>query len=556
MSAEESELQLIPLKSIVPSPHNPRKTFDEDGLGQLAESIRMKGVLEPILVRPAKYGVVSGRDSGKPGFFVCPLGPDGRETTLGPFFKHESDAKAACPKYELIAGERRWRASDRAEKKVIPALVRNLNDREAAEVAVIENDQREDVPPLEQARGYQRLIELGDIAETIAAKIGRPPKYVVGRLQLTKLIESLQQDLEKGKLPFGHAYLISKLKADDQVAIVKEGRLYDYNEQPCRLDGLKRQIRDGFLSCLSAAPWKKDDADLVPTAGACTTCPKRTGSNRTLFDELLNGEAKKGRDFCTDRTCYRTKQAAFVELQIATAAEKTGGEVVRITEEWHTRDKGVLTRGDYDVVSKKEAKTAKPGELKTAIVVNGDDQVGQLVQIRVRKARPSSGQDEWKRREAKQREAAKVGKAAAVAACGMVAAKTMSAAASVTGWSPALVRMIKAAVSQWASVDHSDACRMIAKRRDLGASAHNHTDKVAELAMSMEDAPSLLGLFAEFIAADKSCWWGNSGPDDAKAKEFWATWGVDRSKLMKLAADESKPAKVKAKVKKRAKVTA
>src|SRR5579863_9027371 len=131
------ELQMLPVASIVPNVNNPRKHFDKAALKDLAKTIAEHGVLEPLLCRP------------------------------DPLDKHGK-------KFEIIFGERRWRAAKLAERAEIPVIVRSdIDDQKALEMMVIENDQREDVHPLEQSRGYQALIAGGYTREQIAEKVGK-----------------------------------------------------------------------------------------------------------------------------------------------------------------------------------------------------------------------------------------------------------------------------------------------------------------------------------------------------------------------------------------------
>jgi len=148
-----SSIQDIPLEKIRESRTNPRTQFDQAKLAELAENIRQHGVLQPILLRPL---------------------PEGEAGT-----------------YELVAGARRFRASKLAKRESIPATVRELTDAQALELQVIENVQRVDVHPLDEAQGYAALIELQPdtyTVESIAARVGRSPGYVNGRLRLIQLI--------------------------------------------------------------------------------------------------------------------------------------------------------------------------------------------------------------------------------------------------------------------------------------------------------------------------------------------------------------------------------
>lgn len=530
----DDTFRLIPLGSIAPSPTNPRRTFDETALVTLAESIRSKGVLQAIIVRP-----------------------------------RPEKSKATEP-FEIICGERRWRAALHAELKVIPCQVRVMDDKTAAECAVVENDQREDVPPLEQAAGYKRLIELGDDVPTIAGKIGRPERYVAERLRLMSLTPKLQDDLQASKIGFGHAMMLCRLTAADQEIIRKE-RLYDRwdDRAAIAIPALRRSIREHCVHDLAAAGWKKDDATLVSSAGPCITCPKRRGHNPGLFDELLNGDGKKSKsDYCLDGTCYHAKEQALIQLRLKEAAEQSDKNVLRVSTEWYgTRDKEVKTAADVEILTPKQARKVDAKDRQPAVVVDGEG-VGRIVEVRVRKRETYSGGGDarWRKQQAQQRQQQKYGRVAAIKAIGQVADKTAALFAGVVGWPRASVVTLRALAVQLISHGRSDACRLVAKRRELETEQYDHTDKVAKVAESIDNAPDLVALIAEVLAADKAMWWGNGHhTESGKAREFWKTWAVDQRKLINeevAAANEKKALKTlkakgkKAKGKKRAKATA
>jgi ParB/RepB/Spo0J family partition protein len=170
-------VQEIPVEEIQESPQNPRRSFDEAALADLTASVTTKGVLVPLLVRPV----------------------DGH--------------------YELVAGARRFRAAQRAGLSTVPAIVRFVNDEAALEEAIIENLQREDVPPLDEARGFRGLMDFATgthTAASIAARIGKSERYVWDRLRLLELIPDAQRLVTDGRLPLAHAELLSKLTPVDQ----------------------------------------------------------------------------------------------------------------------------------------------------------------------------------------------------------------------------------------------------------------------------------------------------------------------------------------------------
>ena len=174
-------MHLVLLDAVLPSSTNPRKHFDQAKLDGLAESIRQKGVLEPILVRTT---------------------PEGRNV-------------------ELVAGERRVRAARAAGLKEIPAVVRDLTDQEVLEIQVVENIQRDDLTPLEEAEGYARLAKTGYDVAHIAEKIGRSVKYVYDRMKLTDLVKEAKELLDAGTITAGHAILLARLKPEDQERVIE-----------------------------------------------------------------------------------------------------------------------------------------------------------------------------------------------------------------------------------------------------------------------------------------------------------------------------------------------
>jgi ParB family transcriptional regulator, chromosome partitioning protein len=156
-----------PIELIRRNPDQPRREFAEEDIEALAASIRERGVLQPILVRPA---------------------PD------------------AQGEYQIVAGERRWRAAQRAGLRHMPVVVRELDDLAAFEIAIIENVQREDLNPIEEAQGYKTLIDrFGRTQEAVAQTVGKSRSHVANALRLLALPESMQADLRSGRLTAGHA---------------------------------------------------------------------------------------------------------------------------------------------------------------------------------------------------------------------------------------------------------------------------------------------------------------------------------------------------------------
>ncbi len=177
----------VPIEFIRPNPFNPRKAFRDEELDELAASIREKGIIQPLVVRPAR-------------------GVDGA--------------------YEIIAGERRWRASQRAGLNEVPVVVVEVNDKEALELAIIENVQRADLNPLEEAMGYEQLVAQFDYPQhELAQAVGKSRSHVANTMRLLKLPESIKTYLNQGLLSAGHARALLALRAPDTVArrIVEQG---------------------------------------------------------------------------------------------------------------------------------------------------------------------------------------------------------------------------------------------------------------------------------------------------------------------------------------------
>ena len=183
----QGEQRMIPLDRINPSPFNPRKTFDNAELDELAESIRERGLVQPILVRP--------------------VGAGGHQ-------------------YEIVAGERRWRAAQRASLHLVPVIARSLTDQEALELAIIENVQRADLNIIEEANGYRELIDrFGYKQEELGQIIGKSRSHLANTLRLLKLPDNVQTMVRDGRLSAGHARALVGREDAEAIAkdIVKKG---------------------------------------------------------------------------------------------------------------------------------------------------------------------------------------------------------------------------------------------------------------------------------------------------------------------------------------------
>ena len=172
--------RMVPLAALKANPNNPRRQFAEDELAELAASIAEKGVVQPLVVRPGEGG-----------------------------------------SFEIVAGERRWRAAQRAQLHQVPAVVRRLSDQEALELAIIENVQRSDLNAIEEALGYQQLIEaFGHTQEELAQIIGKSRSHLANMLRLLKLPDGVQELIRNGGLSAGHARAL--IGRDDALKLAKQ----------------------------------------------------------------------------------------------------------------------------------------------------------------------------------------------------------------------------------------------------------------------------------------------------------------------------------------------
>ena len=173
--------QHVPIEQIVPNPDQPRRTFVPDDLEDLANSIREKGIIQPLILRK--------RPDGNAGF-------------------------------EIVAGERRWRAAQMAQLHAVPALIREYSDTEALEIAIIENIQRADLNPVEEAAGYRELMDrFGHTQEKLAEALGKSRSHIANMLRLLNLPSDVQELLREGKLSAGHARAL--VTADDPSGLAK-----------------------------------------------------------------------------------------------------------------------------------------------------------------------------------------------------------------------------------------------------------------------------------------------------------------------------------------------
>ncbi|POR52798.1 ParB/RepB/Spo0J family partition protein [Paraburkholderia eburnea] len=281
-SNEQASVEFLPIDSIRKSPTNPRKRFPESEHLELVASVREHGILQPVLVRPW---------------------PD--ESGL----------------FELVAGERRLRAAVDALLADVPVLVRSLSDDEVLQIQIVENLQRRDLHPLEEADGYKALADRGHPLDQIASEVTQTRSYVAARLKLCALTDRVRKLFFDGQLTAATALIVARMPADLQDAAAKEISTPDWQGDVMSARAASAHVQRTYMLRLDQADFKTSDAELVPGVGACGPCPKRTGNQEDLFGDV------KSKDLCTDPACFALKKEAGA-AQARAAAEADGRKVI------------------------------------------------------------------------------------------------------------------------------------------------------------------------------------------------------------------------------------
>jgi ParB family chromosome partitioning protein len=346
----QSEYRDLPLDWLVESPTNPRQIFDDDGLQELAASIRANGVLQPLLVRP------------------------------------HSERR-----FEIVFGARRYRGAALAEQETIPVCIREMTDAQVLEAQLVENLQRRDVHPLDEAHGYARLLALDEpkySIELIAAKCGKHPGYVLSRLRLTELAPAVVEAFSKDEIGLGHALLLAKIEptAQEEALPACWQESYTNGSKAKRIllpvRHLREWIEHNILLELATAPFSKEDTTLVPEAGSCLECAKRTGHNTLLFADIGANQP----DSCSDPKCYQTKVDAFVNqtiaskpklVQISTAYGKPGEGTAIVPRNQYVEVRQEKPKNKYQ----QEAPEYKTCKYTTEAIVADGSEKGEIRKV-------------------------------------------------------------------------------------------------------------------------------------------------------------------------------
>lgn len=324
--------QPVGVHTLYSSPTNPRKSFPEAAMAELIESVKQYGVLAPIVVRcwPASY----------------PWSGD-------------------MPLYEVVAGERRFRAAKAAGLHLIPAMVRHLTDEQVLEIQVIENLQREGVHPLEEAEGYELMMKNYDYtAEQIGEKINKSRSYIFGRLKLLALDTDSRRLFSGGLLNASTALLVARIPtAALRAKAVKDITEKDYNGDTKSVRQAQRWIRDRYMLKLADATFPIDEASILH--GACTDCPKRTGNALDVFDDIDSP------DVCTDPDCFQAKKVAFMQRSIVKAKE-SGAQVITGKDAKKIAPNGIHDYSNLDNYTQLDKKCYEDTQKRTYREILGD----------------------------------------------------------------------------------------------------------------------------------------------------------------------------------------
>jgi len=239
---EKSAYQLLPIYKVEPNPDQPRQDFDEEELEALAESIRIHGIIQPLTVRESKSGY-----------------------------------------YQIIAGERRWRAARLAELREVPAVIVEADDKKAMELALIENLQRQDLNPVEEALGYQSLIEeYGLTQEEAAERVGKSRPAVANSLRLLGLCPEVLELLRKGELTAGHARAILTLKSEKK-----------QQEAAKKILALGLSVRAAETLCKNMAKERPEEKEpAVLKVDYVAECEKQLSKHLGRGVKIVNGKRK------------------------------------------------------------------------------------------------------------------------------------------------------------------------------------------------------------------------------------------------------------------------
>ncbi len=325
----------VALDRLVVSPTNPRKHFPEDSINEMANSLKNVGLIEPLVVR-SNHKL-----------------PD------------------ATDKFEIVCGERRFRAAGRADLHDLLCIVKELTDDQVFEIQISENLHREDVSPLDEADAFHSLMQRKHLSlNEVAFKFGKSEEYIFGRIRLINLIKNGREHLENGVLPVTAAIKISTLSERLQNEAIKRTiTLSEVNGERVFVFAGLRELKSFFqhnvMLPLLNVDFDVTDAELCATAGACTQCLKRTGAG--LFKEFVDS------DKCLDSDCYKTKLVTHYIALKETLSKKIKQPIVFCANGYNTekefKELDPLTMFEWNMVDQEKLIEKDKRDLHYGIMV-------------------------------------------------------------------------------------------------------------------------------------------------------------------------------------------
>lgn len=327
---------------------NYRKTVSEDELIELSESIKTVGLIQPLTVRQTDKG------------------------------------------FQIVCGEKRYRAALKAGLLQLPVIVRELDDDQVLEIQIIENLQRSDPHPLDEAEGYERLLITGRFTkESIAERIGKSTAYIHKRLQLMNLKDEIKEAFYTGTITHGAAVVLARV--DQPVQKKAFDVLKKQPDMPA--SQLQQHIKTNFFLELKEAPFDLEDKTLVEETPDCFSCPKRTGFNKNLFEDL------ESEDYCMDKHCWDCKIQSHIAKVIY-----SDKEIKAVSLKYQTETENLIPRMDYQIIGSKD----EEAELKEdedcsldffdAIVAEVEhynaSMLGKIIRIGIEKPEPETSADD------------------------------------------------------------------------------------------------------------------------------------------------------------------
>ena len=339
----EIQTDHIGIDQISLNPNNPRKTFVENELLELAVSIKGMGLISPITIRPV--GTIPGLNA-----------------------------------YEIVSGEKRFRAysilakEDPKRYSKIPCIIKELSDKDAFDISITENLLRSDVNPFEEADAFHQMVDRFKYKiDDIALRFGKSNVFVYQRMKLSSLCTEGRNYFDRNILSLSHCMELIKINEADQKkalsAIIEEG---DFGDEVVRYTtfsakALRNWIETEIQVKLDNAIFDLKDEKLDKKAGACVNCVSRSGHNTLLFNDI------EATDICFNATCFQNKTYLHIEKEIA-KEEKKGKRVLKITSMYWYKDKSgvIINANDYELMPEGHKCTEKESCLAIGIIVHGE----------------------------------------------------------------------------------------------------------------------------------------------------------------------------------------